>query len=185
MTLPTEHSASLSRNVVLIGFMGSGKSSVGRLLATQLDFQFVDTDTMVVEAAGMQISDLFARHGESAFRDYESDALASLLGKERIVVATGGGIVTRESNRPLLHQLGLVVALTASEEVIFERVSRNNKRPLLHTANPRETVSKLLAERTPLYASTADLLIDTSPIPHRQVVSEIISAARLPVSCDS
>ena len=185
MSLPTEQSAALSRNVILIGFMGSGKSSVGRLLATDLGFQFVDTDAMVVEAAGMQISDLFAQYGEGVFRDYESEALGALFPRDRIVVATGGGIVIRESNRSLLHRLGLVVALTASEEVIFERVSRNNKRPLLQTENPRETISKLLAARAPLYASTADLVIDTTGISHRQVIEEIISAANRGFSCEA
>ena len=177
--------ALLSTNIVLIGFMGSGKSTVGRLLAQRLGFQAVDTDAIVVQAAGMPISDIFARDGESVFREYESAALSSLVDRTRVVVATGGGIVTRESNLELLHRIGFVVALTASEEVIFDRVSRNNKRPLLHTANPRETVSSLLAARAPLYAATADLMIDTSAIPHARVADEIVSAARLRVSCQS
>ena len=171
--------AAPSTNLVLVGFMGSGKSSVGRMLANRLGFQFVDTDAMVVEAAGMQISDLFARHGEAAFREYESEALESLLERRTsgLVVATGGGIVTQERNLPLLHRLGFVIALTASEEVIFERVSRNNKRPLLHTPNPRQTVSDLLSTRRPLYAAAADLLLDTSIKSHAQVADQIIAAA--------
>ena len=173
-----ESSTALSINIVLIGFMGSGKSSVGRLLATHLGYQFIDTDGLVVQAAGMQIAELFAQYGEAAFRDYESEALVSLLEKQRLIVATGGGIVTRASNRPLLHRLGFTVALSASKEVIFERVSRNNKRPLLQTPNPRETISKLLAERAPLYAEAADLAIDTTSKTHREVADEIIFAAR-------
>ena len=171
--------AAPSTNLVLVGFMGSGKSSVGRMLANRLGFQFVDTDAMVVEAAGMQISDLFARHGEAAFREYESEALESLLERRTsgLVVATGGGIVTQERNLPLLHRLGFVIALTASEEVIFERVSRNNKRPLLHTPNPRQTVADLLSTRRPLYAAAADLLLDTSIKSHAQVADQIIAAA--------
>jgi len=177
MSLSPEYSAPIIGNIVLIGFMGSGKSTVGRILAMRLGFQFVDTDALVVEACGMEISDLFAQQGEAVFRDYESDVLASLRGKTRRIVATGGGIVTRESNHALLHELGFVAGLTAKEEVIFERVSRNHKRPLLQTANPRETISKMLALRAPLYAAAADVLIDTSAISHAQVASEIIAAA--------
>lgn len=157
--------------------MGSGKSTVGRILATRLGFQFVDTDALVVQACGMPISDLFAQRGEAVFRDYESQALASLLGQKRRVVATGGGVVTRESNRALLHQLGFVVGLTASEDVIFERVSRNTKRPLLQTQNPRATISKMLAVRTPLYTAVADILIETTAISHAQVATAIVAEA--------
>jgi shikimate kinase len=165
-------------NLMLIGFMGSGKSSVGRLLATNLGFRFVDTDALVIRASGMPIADLFAQQGEAAFRDYEADALASLLGHSSLVVATGGGIVIREGNRALLHRLGLVVGLTATVEVIFDRVSRNNKRPLLQTPNPHGTIADLLAERSPIYSATADLLIDTTARTHAQVAEAILSEAR-------
>jgi len=168
----------LSTNLVLVGFMGSGKSSVGRLLATYLGFQVVDTDALVIQAAGMPISEIFAREGEEVFRDYEAKALASLLGKTNLVVATGGGIVIRESNRPLLRQLGFVVGLVANEEIIFERVSRNNKRPLLQTPNPRQTISELLAKRVPFYEAAAQFLVDTSVKSHGEVAEEIIAEAR-------
>ena len=172
--------APLPVNLVLIGFMGSGKSSIGRLLATRLGFHLLDTDAMVVEDAGMQITEIFEWKGEGVFRDYESRALTYLVERNarRLVVATGGGIVTRESNLPLLHQIGFVVGLTASEEVIFERVSRNRARPLLHTPNPRETVSQLMAGRAPLYEAAADYMVDTSAKSHLQVSEEIIAEAR-------
>jgi shikimate kinase len=165
-------------NLILVGFMGSGKSSVGRLLATQLGFQFVDTDALVVQATGMQISDLFGQFGEEFFREREAEALHSLVGREGLVVATGGGIVTRECNMPVLRSVGLVVALSASEDVIFERVSRNNKRPLLHTPNPRATVSELLADREPLYAAAAAFIVDTSDKTHAEVADAILQRAR-------
>ena len=176
----TQPASALSNNLVLIGFMGSGKSSIGRILATKLGFQMVDTDAMVVESAGMQITDIFARAGEEEFRQYESRALGYLVdrGARGLVVATGGGIVTREENRPLLHRLGFVVELTASEEVIFERVSRNKARPLLHTPNPRETIARLLAARAPLYAAAADYTVDTSAKTHMQAADAIIAEAR-------
>lgn len=112
------------QNIVLIGFIGSGKSSIGRLIAGRLGFIFVDTDALVTQRAGLEI-------------------------------ATGGGIVLRERNHELLRELDLVVLLTANEEVIYERVSRNTMRPLLQTENPRETLSRLLAARDPLYAAAA------------------------------
>ncbi len=157
--------------------MGSGKSSVGRLLATHLGYQFIDTDAMVIQAAGMSISDLFAQQGEVAFRDFESRALISLLCRERLVIATGGGVVTRESNFLILRQLGFVVNLMAGEETIFDRVSRNNKRPLLQTPNPRETIAGMLAQRAPLYASAAEYAVDTTTKTHKEVAEAIIAAA--------
>ncbi|MEI6561093.1 MAG: shikimate kinase [Verrucomicrobiota bacterium] len=177
---PDTAEAPLSINLVLIGFMGSGKSSIGRLLATKLGFHLLDTDAMVVEDAGMQITEIFEWKGEEVFRDYEARALNYLVDRNAkgLVVATGGGIVTRESNLPLLHQIGFVVGLTANEEVIFERVSRNKARPLLHTPNPRETVSQLMAARAPLYEAAADYMVDTSAKSHLQVADEIIAEAR-------
>ncbi|HWL54174.1 MAG TPA: shikimate kinase [Chthoniobacteraceae bacterium] len=168
----------LSTNLVLVGFMGSGKSSVGRLLATYLGFRFVDTDAMVVKKAGQPISEIFAQRGEAAFREEETAALRSLVGKQLLVVATGGGIVEREENHPLLHEVGFVVALSATEEVIFERVSRNNKRPLLQTPNPRATISQLLAKRAPLYEAVAEWHIDSTTKTHAEVANEIIAEAR-------
>ena len=167
----------LYTNLVLVGFMGSGKSSVGRLLATRLGFQFVDTDALVVKEAGMPITEIFERHGEAAFRDMEAAALHSLIGKKSLVVATGGGIVTREENIDSLHQLGFTCGLMADEETIFERVSRNTKRPLLQTPNPRQTISELLAARAPLYAKAAQFQVDTSTKTHAEVAEEILSEA--------
>ena len=177
---PDTTEAPLPVNLVLVGFMGSGKSSIGRILATKLGFHLLDTDALVVEAAGMQILDIFKWKGEEGFREFEARALACLVNRKvrGAVVATGGGIVTREANLSLLHELGFVVQLTASEEVIFERVSRNKARPLLHTPNPRETVSQLLARRAPLYAAAADYTLDTSAQSHAQAADEIIAEAR-------
>lgn len=157
--------------------MGSGKSSVGRLLSTYLGYRFVDTDAIIVEEAGMPISEIFARHGEETFREHEAHVLASLVGKERLVVATGGGIVTRESNHPILAELGFVVSLEAAEETIFERVSRNTRRPLLQTPNPRQTIADLLEVRRPLYAAAAHFRVDTTHKTHAEVAEEIIAEA--------
>ena len=173
--------APAQENVVLVGFMGSGKSSVGRLVARTHQGHFVDTDRLVVDREGREISDIFAAHGEPFFREQESAALRSLLGLTgltRLVVATGGGIVTVPANVPLLKQLGLVVWLTASEQVIWDRVSRNQKRPLLHTYNPRETVHSLLEIRNPLYEAVADLKVDTTDLTHAEVAAIICARLR-------
>ncbi len=162
-----------SENVVLVGFMGSGKSSVGRLVARTLQGRFVDTDRLVVELAGREITEIFATEGEAFFRRQESHALESLRGQRGLVVATGGGIVTVPENVAALKALGLVVWLTASEEIIWDRVSRNQKRPLLHTADPRGTVRELLAKRNPLYLKAADLEVDTTHLTHAQVAEWI------------
>ena len=170
--------APVYENVVLVGFMGSGKSSVGRLLARTLHGRFVDTDRLVVQRDGRDITDIFAAHGEPFFRQQESEALRSLLGGTGLVVATGGGIVTVPENTPALKQLGLVVWLTADEDVIWQRVSRNQNRPLLHTPNPRETVRNLLEIRNPLYEAVADLKIDTTKMTHAEVAGTICQQVR-------
>lgn len=177
--------ASLPVNLVLVGFMGSGKSSIGRILATKLGFQFVDTDALIIQEAGMQITDIFAWQGEDGFRHYESTVLSRLVERKAcgLVVATGGGIVTRPDNVPLLHRLGFVVELKATEDVIFERVSRNRARPLLQTPNPRETISQLLAVRAPLYAAAADFSLDTSVKTHTKVADEVIAEAHRRYCC--
>jgi shikimate kinase len=172
-------SVPVCENVVLVGFMGSGKSSVGRLIARFLHGRFVDTDRLVVDrTGGREITVIFAEHGEAWFRQEESSALLSLIGGSGLVVATGGGIVTVPENLPALKKLGFVVWLTAGEEVIWERVSRNKRRPLLHTENPRETVRTLLARRNPMYEAVADLTIDTSELTHSEVAERICRRMR-------
>ncbi len=163
---------------MLVGFMGSGKSSVGRLIARTLGGRFVDTDRLVVDRAGCDIPAIFARKGEAYFRAEETHALASLLDATGLVVATGGGIVTVEGNAALLNGLGYVVWLDASEEVIWERVSRNANRPMLHTENPRETVRKLLAARNPIYEAVADLRVDTTRLTHMEVAEQVCAKVR-------
>ena len=165
-------------NIVFIGFMGSGKTSIGRLVAKKLGFQFVDTDAVVVERAGMQVPEIFARHGEAWFRDQETSALESMAILNRSVISTGGGIVLRKENRALLLGLGFVVWLTASEEVIFDRVSRNKRRPLLQTADPRKTVQELLAQRLKFYQSVSRFTLDTTVMSHECAAETVIAEAK-------
>jgi shikimate kinase len=163
-------------NVVLIGFMGSGKSSIGRLAAKALGYQFVDTDQLIVERSGRQISEIFAEDGEEAFRELETAVIRSLVHLNRSVISTGGGAVIRAVNREMLRHAGFVVCLTASEDVIFERVSRNSKRPLLQCDNPRAVISQLLMSRREAYEAAAHCTIDTSLLSQGDAV-EVLTAA--------
>lgn len=174
----SDHARNLRENIVLVGFMGSGKSSIGRSIAKRLGYRFLDSDQVVIERAGRPIAQIFAEEGEEKFRDLETSALASLREVERCVIATGGGAVLREQNRRLLRELGFVALLTASEEVIFRRVSRTNKRPLLHTANPRETLHKLLTERQSAYEAAAQFTLDTTDLTQPEAAETIMEEAR-------
>jgi shikimate kinase len=165
-------------NIVLIGFMGSGKSSVGRLIAQRLGFHFTDTDRLIVERTGLSIADIFATQGETAFRDLETSTLRTFSSLNRAVISTGGGLVLREENRALLRELGFVVWLTASEQVLFDRVSRNQKRPLLQTADPRATIHELLEARRAFYEEAAQFTLDSSTLTHAAAADTVIAEAR-------
>ncbi len=154
-TLPTAPPS--PRNVILIGFMGCGKTTLGRSLACKLGFRFIDTDDLIVQKTGHPIAQIFENEGEPAFRLLETGLLRELAGITGAVISTGGGIVTVPENIPLLKSLGYVIFLNVPEKNLFERISRNHDRPLLRTANPRKTVQDLLAARLPLYEQAADL----------------------------
>lgn len=166
-------------NVVLVGFMGTGKSSVGRKLAESLGFEFIDTDQVVVELAGKSIPQIFEDEGEERFREWESEALARCAGKGRQVIATGGGIVTQERNRALLREAGHVVWLKADPEVVLDRVSRNRNRPLLQTEDPLATIQELYASRIELYRRCADEEVNTSDLTLEETAHGLSESARL------
>ena len=160
--------------------MGAGKSSVARELARLTGVRWVDTDRLAAQLEGLPISEIFAVHGEEHFRDLETAAVRSLAGLGTVVVATGGGILLRRGNADLLRALGPVVWLTAEEDILFERVSRTRKRPLLQTADPREAMRALLAGREPLYGACADCKIDTSHLSHAEVAKAVLAQTRHP-----
>ena len=166
-------------NIILVGFMGTGKSSLGRLLAKKTGKRFLDTDQLIVQKEGKEISVIFQEKGEEYFRGVESSVLQGLHLSTGRVIATGGGIVTIPANTAILKELGFVVWLQAAEQEIFKRVSRNSKRPLLKTENPRKTISDLLAKRSPLYGSACHFSIDTTLLTHKQAAEAIISEANL------
>ncbi len=144
-------------NVFLIGMMGAGKTTVGRLLAQQLGYGFVDTDVVIEKVAGKTINEIFAEDGEEPFRELEASVLSELAAHTRLTIATGGGVVLRRFNWSYLHQ-GLIVWLDAPVDVLINRLQNDTTRPLLQEANPTQTLQKLLDQRRSLYAE-ADLRI--------------------------
>jgi shikimate kinase len=172
------HLPGSARNLVLVGFMGSGKSSVGRELARRWGYRFLDTDTIIRQKYGKPIPDIFATLGEEVFREEENKALQDLENSHRTVIATGGGIILQNRNHPLLRSLGVVLWLVASEEVIWERVSRNQNRPLLRTQDPKTTITNLLSIRYPLYRAVADINVETSGLTHQEVADQAVAAIR-------
>jgi shikimate kinase len=164
------------RNLVLVGFMGSGKSSVGREIARRWEFRFIDTDTAIRQKFRKSIPDIFATFGEPFFRDEENKTLQELQASQEAVIATGGGIILQPRNHPLLRTLGVVVWLTASEETIWERVSRNQNRPLLRTNDPRTTIRNLMSTRYPLYGAVADITVETTGLTHQEVADQAVAA---------
>lgn len=132
------------KNIILIGYMGCGKSTVGQCLAKMLDFTFVDTDAFIETQQQRTISDIFAIEGEEKFRQLETDLLKQLVkeGREQLVIATGGGMPLRSENRELLSKLGMVVYLKVSPETIYDRVKNDTQRPLLQCDNPLQKFRK-------------------------------------------
>ena len=160
--------------IVLIGFMGAGKSSVGRTLARITGRRRFDTDEMIATKFGLTVSQIFEKRGEERFRDAESEALEQLSSATDVIIVTGGGIVLRETNTARLRELGLVVFLLADEETLFRRISRRPTRPLLQTSDPRSTLRELLRLRLPLYRAAADVEVDTSGLTHDEVARSIL-----------
>ncbi len=153
--------------------MGSGKSSVGRLLSSLTGFALVDTDNLVAQEARLSIPEIFRRHGEQHFRELETAALRGLVGRIGLIVATGGGIIISPENRALLPQIGPVVWLDASPDHLHQRV-RHSKRPLLQTGDPRGTLLELYKAREHLYREAATVRIDSSHLTHRQTAQAVL-----------
>ena len=167
------HNARLDRPVIMIGLMGAGKSTIGRRLGARLGIPFVDADAEIEKAAGSSIEDIFATHGEQAFRDGERRVIARLLKDPVHVLATGGGAFIEPATRELIRDSGVSVWLRAELDVLLRRVKRRNDRPLLKQGDPQEILRQHMEERYPIYAE-ADITIDTADAPHETVVREII-----------
>ena len=158
-------------NIILIGFMGTGKSTVGKVLAKALDWNFIDTDLEIQEITNSSIPDIFRRHGETRFRSEEENLVKRLAGLEKHIIATGGGTVLHGENWKELAHNGVMVALYAPLEIIYERIGNKNDRPLLK-GDPEE-VKVLWEKRQPIYAQ-ADVTIDTTDKSVEEVVEEIL-----------
>lgn len=162
-------------NLTLVGPMGAGKSTIGRLLAKELGLQFKDSDRVIEERTGASIPLIFELEGEQGFREREQQVIAELMRQRGLVLATGGGAVLRAENRSALAAGSQVIYLHASVEHQLERTARDRNRPLLQTENPRQVLEDLLAVREPLYRELADIIIETDTRPPRLVVQEILA----------
>lgn len=161
--------------IVLVGLMGAGKSTVGRRLATQLRLPFVDADTEIEQAAGMSISEIFAKFGESYFRDGERRVIGRLMDGTPKVIATGGGAFVNEDTRALILAEALAIWLDASIDVLVDRVSKRSHRPLLHGKDAATVLRELAAVRNPLYA-LAPIRVSSNNVPHDITVRTIMEA---------
>jgi shikimate kinase len=165
------------RAIVLVGMMGSGKSSIGRRLATRLGIAFVDADSEIEQAAGMTIAEIFERHGEAYFRAGEARVIARLLDQGPQVLATGGGAFMNPDTRAAIRRKGVSIWLKAELDVLMKRIKRRGDRPLLKSGDPAATLTALMAERYPVYAE-ADLTVLSRDVPHDAIVDEIVDALR-------
>ncbi|MAB77534.1 MAG: hypothetical protein CMO47_13885 [Verrucomicrobiales bacterium] len=167
------------RNLILIGFMGTGKTTIGKDVAKSLGFRFVDTDELICRKAGKSVPKIFEEDGEAAFRLIETEILEEYGKMTNQVISTGGGIVTEKRNHPLLHQAGYVVWLKASPETIFDRVRRNKNRPLLQVDDPLQTIKQMLEDRTEFYDAVDDLSINTDKLTLEEIKFGIVESARV------
>lgn len=165
----------LANNIILIGFMGSGKTSVGLQLADSIGYHFKDTDDLIVTKESMEIPEIFQKYGEEFFRNLETTLLLTIMDDmNKTVLSTGGGIPIRERNVNLLRMMGHVIYLRASSSTIVNRLSGDTNRPLLKGDNLSERVEMLLESRVPIYERAADITIDTDDKTIERIVNEIL-----------
>ena len=161
-------------HIILIGYMGCGKSSVGKRLSYALKQPYLDTDKMIETKERKTINEIFAQQGEQAFRDMETACVRSLFSNQQdYVIAVGGGLPMREENRMLLRKLGKVVYLRAKPDTIYERLKGDDTRPLLRGDNPRQKIEEMIAARGPVYEETAHIRIDVDGKSFEQIMDEI------------
>ena len=168
------------RNIILIGFMGCGKSTVGRILHNRIGYTHLDTDELIEISAGKSITEIFQSDGETSFRDMETQLLHKLIleGCDCSIISTGGGMAVREENQELLRKLGFVVWLSCSPKNIHARTSRNKDRPLLNCNDPMNAITSLLEERTPMYEKASHLKINTDELDFDEIACGILESAR-------
>lgn len=165
----------MGKNVVLVGFMGTGKSVVGKILAEKMERKFVDLDEEIVKDVGMTINDIFEYYGEDHFRDLESKKIEGLSSKDNLVIATGGGALIREENVERLREKGVLICLTASAKEILRRVENQTHRPLLNVEDKVAEIERRLKERQIIY-SLADMSIDSERGREAEIAGEVFRA---------
>ena len=166
-----------STNIILIGFMGSGKTSIGKRLASVFKYDFLDTDELIAKKAGMPIRELIEQQGEKTFRKLETEVLEKLSDKKNYIISTGGGMILSSKNQELLPQLGTLLWLHASPDILFERAQRNpHHRALLDVEHPRRTFHQLLTARLLLYEALSHVKVDTTALSYHQTIDAITSA---------
>ena len=165
------------KNIVLIGFMGTGKTCVGKILADMLGWPFCDVDSEVEQAIGMSIAEYFAQAGEATFRDREQEAVERICQRTGQVIATGGGVVLRQKNIDRLKATGVVVCLAASEQAIVARTAADVRRPLLNRPDRLQVIRNLLSERLPQYRQ-ADVWLDTDGKSATETATELMRRLR-------
>ena len=163
-------------NIILVGYMGCGKTTVGKRIAELAKYAFADTDEMIVTQQGRSISEIFEKDGEDAFRAMETALLENMIadGSDRLVISTGGGMPVREENRPLLKRLGTVVYMRVTPNTVYERIKGDTARPLLQCENPLERIKEMITSRTPAYESAAEIVIDVDNLTQQEAAEEII-----------
>lgn len=168
------------QNIILIGFMGSGKSTIGKELHARIGYPLIDTDTEIELRQGKSISTIFEELGEEAFRNMESDLIEELAHQSNkpCIISTGGGTVIRPKNRELLRQLGFVVWLHAPTDIVLQRTAKSTDRPLLQMPNKTKVINDLLKNRRPWYDETSHLKVDTSGLEAHEICIGILESAR-------
>jgi shikimate kinase len=160
------------RNIILCGFMATGKSTIGKRLAEEMHYRFLDMDALIEEEQGMSIPQIFASQGEPAFRALESQMVERIAGWSRHVIATGGGTIVNPGNLEKLKSCGVLISLTADIQTILQRTGQEDSRPMLQGGDKMERIRQLLELRRPFYAQ-ADIVLDTSTLSIRQVVQTL------------
>ncbi len=161
------------KNIILTGFMGTGKTEIGRILSKKLGAKLIDIDTEIEKRQKMTITEIFKQHGEQRFRDIESEVIKEIADAENAVISTGGGAVLRQENIDNLRKKGIIICLMASPETILKRTRHNKDRPLLQVENPLQKIKELIEFRKPFYEK-ADLMVDTEGKNPLEIAGEII-----------
>ncbi|MFH1709575.1 MAG: shikimate kinase [bacterium] len=165
-------------NIILIGFMGAGKTETGKLLAKKLKMTYIDTDAIIEKEQGAAINEIFAKKGEECFRDMESKLIDKLAGIKDHVVSTGGGMILRPDNVKKLKKMGSLVLLWADPDTVYERVKGSDVRPLLNVEDQKAKIREILEFRAPIYKGVADLEIDTSLLSPEEASNKILEFAK-------